>query len=77
MLTVTPPITTRPTRHTHCFIVDQDIRAAYAAELLAHYREARRSKVDLRGEWWAGMIWGFESMAWSLQRRRNANKELG
>lgn len=67
------------TRPTHAYITDPEIRAAYAHELMAHYRVAKRDKVDLHGDYWAGILWGFESMAWSLQRRRNqhANQKLG
>jgi hypothetical protein len=70
------PVTTatsihEPRRHTHSYITDPEIRTAYAHELMAHYRVAKRDKIDLHGEYWAGILWGFESMAWSLQRRQN------
>jgi hypothetical protein len=71
--------TDHKTRHTHSFITDPEIRTAYAHELLAHYRVAKRDGMDLHGEYWAGVLWGFESMAWALQRRRNqhGNQKLG
>ncbi len=83
MLTnTTSTITAAPdqkTRHTHSFITDPEIRAAYAHELMAHYRVAQKDKIDLHGEYWAGILWGFESMAWSLQRRQNqhGDQKLG
>ncbi|MEW6404708.1 MAG: hypothetical protein AB1649_23160 [Chloroflexota bacterium] len=83
MLTSTGPkvvaATNQTLRHTHPYITDPEIRVAYAHELIAHYRVAKRDKVDLHGDYWAGILWGFESMAWSLQRRRNqhANQKLG
>jgi len=74
----TVTLATPKTRHTHHYITDPDIRTAYAHELLAHYRAAKKDKIDLRGDYWAGILWGFESMAWSLQRKRNqdANQKL-
>jgi hypothetical protein len=71
--------TDKKPRHTHSYITNPEIRTAYAHELMAHYRVAKRDKIDLHGEYWAGLLWGFESMAWSLQRRQNqhGDQKLG
>jgi hypothetical protein len=55
-------------------ITDPEIRQALAHELAALRRTMRDKKIPM-DEYWRGVMFGMESMAWSLQRTRNTQKQ--
>lgn len=59
---------------TRKHITDRDLRDALARELAALRRTMRRQKIRADDPYMRGIMAGMDSIAWSLQNARNAER---